>query len=59
MLILTRTAGQAIVIGENREIVLKVTAIAGRKVRLGIEADASIPVRRLDRKQWSQPEMGF
>lgn len=59
MLILTRTVGQGIVIGENREIVLKVTAIRGGKVRLGIEADASIPVRRLDRKQWSQPEMGF
>ena len=48
MLILTRTVGQGIVIGEHREIVLMVTAIRGGKVRLGIEADASISVRRVE-----------
>lgn len=48
MLVLMRRVGQAIVIGEQREIVLKVTAIAKGKVRLGIEADASISVRRIE-----------
>lgn len=59
MLILTRTAGQWIVIGKDREIVLKVTEVKGGKVRLGIEADASIPVRRLSRKQCSRPVVVF
>lgn len=48
MLTLTRTAGQGIVIGKDREIVLKVTAVGGGKVQLGIEADASIPVQRVE-----------
>lgn len=48
MLILTRRTGQVIVMGEHHEIVLKVTALSGGKVRLGIEADPSIPVRRVE-----------
>ena len=59
MLILTRTVGQGIVIGENREIVLKVTAIRGGKVRLGIEADASISVRRVEPETVPPTDHGF
>lgn len=48
MLVLTRKVGERIAIGENQEVVVTVVAIHGGRVRLGIEADASIPVHRIE-----------
>ena len=44
MLVLTRKANQAIVIGEDVEV--SVLAIVGDKVRIGIEAPRAVPVYR-------------
>jgi carbon storage regulator len=44
MLVLTRKPGEEILIGDN--IRLTVVRIDGGKVRLGIAAPASVPVRR-------------
>ena len=44
MLILTRKAGETITIGER--IRVRVLAVKGAQVRLGIEAPADIPVHR-------------
>jgi carbon storage regulator len=44
MLVLTRKAGQSIVIGEGIEVT--VLSVAGDKVRVGIEADKDIPIYR-------------
>ncbi|MDQ4072437.1 MAG: carbon storage regulator CsrA [Actinomycetota bacterium] len=44
MLVLTRKANQAIVIGEDVEV--SVLAVVGDKVRIGIDAPRSIPVYR-------------
>jgi carbon storage regulator len=44
MLVLTRKAGQSIVIGEGIEVT--VLSVAGEKVRLGIEADKDVPIYR-------------
>ncbi len=44
MLVLTRKAGQSIMIGD--EIEVSVLAIMGEKVRIGIEAPRSVPVFR-------------
>ncbi len=46
MLILTRSLGETIVIGDNIHIV--VTQINGNKVRLGIRAPKDISVHRLE-----------
>jgi carbon storage regulator len=46
MLVVTRLLDQKIIIGENSEIVLTVVDIQGNKVRLGIEADKSVPIFR-------------
>jgi carbon storage regulator len=52
MLILSRKNGESVVVGENDGVqrVLKVTVldIRGRKVRLGFEVDASVPVHRFE-----------
>lgn len=48
MLVLTRKVGERIVIGENQEVVVTVVAIHGGRVRLGFEADASIPIHRIE-----------
>jgi len=48
MLVLTRKVGERIAIGENQEVVVTVVAIHGGRVRLGFEADASIPVHRIE-----------
>lgn len=45
MLVLTRTIGQRLVIG-NGEIVLTVLEVRGNQVRLGVEAPKHIPVHR-------------
>ena len=44
MLVLTRKREQRIVIGDN--IVIKVLAIHGGRVRLGIEAPAEVSIKR-------------
>jgi carbon storage regulator len=44
MLVLTRKASQAIMIGEDVEV--SVLAVAGDKVRIGIEAPRAVPVYR-------------
>lgn len=44
MLVLTRKASQAIMIGENVEV--SVLAVSGDKVRIGIEAPRAVPVYR-------------
>lgn len=49
MPVLTRKIGERIVIGENLEIVLTVVATEGGRVKLGIQADPSIPVQRVKR----------
>jgi carbon storage regulator len=46
MLVLTRKLGEEIVIGD--EIVVKVVAVQGDRVRLGIAAPRSVPVDRLE-----------
>jgi carbon storage regulator len=52
MLVLTRKSQESVVIGGSNgfERILKVTVIAirGERVRLGIEADADVPVHRLE-----------
>jgi carbon storage regulator len=48
MLILTRKAGETILIGEN--ISITVVEIRGRQVRLGIDAPADILVLREEMK---------
>ena len=52
MLVLTRKSREAVVVGglEGSERMLKVTVleIRGGNVRLGFEADASVPVHRLE-----------
>ncbi len=47
MLVLTRKCGQCIRIGEA--ITIKVLAIQGGQVRIGIEAPREIPVHRTER----------
>lgn len=44
MLILTRKPGQAIRIGDD--LIIRVKAVRGRQVRLGIEAPREVPVYR-------------
>ena len=48
MLVLSRRVGEEIVIGNN--IRVKVVALQGGRVRLGIVADESIPVHRAEIK---------
>ena len=44
MLVLQRKIGQEIYLGDG--IIIKVLAINGRAIRLGIEAPLSVPIRR-------------
>ena len=46
MLVLTRRSNQSIMIGDNIEV--SVLSVMGDKVRLGIDAPASIPVFRTE-----------
>ena len=46
MLVLTRKVGEQIIIDGN--IRVKVLALKGRVIRLGIEAPAAIPVKRCE-----------
>ena len=58
MLVLTRKVGERIAIGENQEVVVTVVAIHGGRVRLGFEADASIPVHRIEPDKLTPTELG-
>ena len=58
MLVLTRKVGERIAIGENQEVVLTVVAIRGSRVRLGVEAETSIPVHRIERDKVTPTELG-
>ena len=58
MLVLTRKVGEKIAIGGKQEIVVTVVAIGGGRVRLGVEAEASIPVHRVvNRNECSRPSL--
>ena len=46
MLVLTREAGQSIVIGDDAKIRVKVLTNDGRHIRLGIEAPTEVIVNR-------------
>ena len=46
MLVLTRKVGDKVVIGQQSEIVVTVVSVQGGRIRLGINAESSIPVRR-------------
>ena len=46
MLVLSRKIGESIIIGEG--VVVKVLEVKGRYVRLGMEAPASVSIRRPD-----------
>jgi carbon storage regulator CsrA len=48
MLILTRKLNEEIVIGHNRDIIVKITRIDKDTVKLGITANAEIPVHRAE-----------
>ena len=56
MLVLTRTIGQRLVIG-NGEIILTVLEVRGNQVRLGIGAPKHIPVHREEIFQRIQREI--
>ena len=58
MLVLTRKVGERIAIGENQEVVVTVVAIHGGRVRLGFEADASIPIHRIEPDKLIPTELG-
>jgi carbon storage regulator len=56
MLVLTRSVGQQLVI--NGRVVVTVTEVRGRKVRLGVSAPSDVPVDRKevhDRRQALAP----
>jgi carbon storage regulator len=46
MLVLTRSKGERIVIGEDGDIVIHIVEVRGNQVRLGIEAPKDVPVHR-------------
>jgi carbon storage regulator CsrA len=53
MLVLTRRTGEQIVLPDH-SITITVVSVAGNKVRLGVEAPASVPVHR--REVWRQAD---
>lgn len=46
MLVLTRSAGERLVIGDNAEITLSILEIRGNQVRIGINAPRNVAVHR-------------
>jgi carbon storage regulator len=54
MLVLSRKPGQKVVIGEH--ITVTIVAVAGNKVRLGLEASDHIRVLRSELVCWSEPD---
>jgi carbon storage regulator len=63
VLVLSRHAGESVIIGDN-EVVVTVLAIRGDIVSLGIDADITIPIlrqelkERLDRERQDREEKG-
>lgn len=45
MLVLTRRTGEAIIIGQ-RDMVIKILAVKGNQVKVGIEVDRNVEVHR-------------
>ncbi len=58
MLIRTRKIEEAIYIGNNAEIKIRVLDVQGRTVRLGIDAPREIPVHREEIYERIQAEKG-
>jgi len=48
MLVLSRSPGQKIYIGKDKEIEIEVIEVRGKIVRLGFTAPTSIPIQRDD-----------
>lgn len=48
MLVLTRKMSEKIVIGTEQEICITVVSVQGGRVKLGIEADPTIPIQRAE-----------
>jgi carbon storage regulator len=46
MLVLTRSAGERLIIGENAEITFSILDISGNQVRIGINAPRNVAVHR-------------
>jgi carbon storage regulator len=46
MLVLTRKSDESIFIGEN--IVITVLSVQGGRIKLGIEAPADVPIKRVE-----------
>ena len=46
MLVLTRSAGERLIIGEDAEITLSILDIRGNQVRIGINAPRDVAVHR-------------
>jgi len=58
MLILSRRLGESITIGDKAEVKIMIVGTNGNQVRLGIEAEKSIPVHREEIFQKIQAEKG-
>jgi carbon storage regulator len=59
MLVLSRKRSECIIIGEGaNQVKIMVVSIQGDRVRLGIEADPSIPIHRLEVHRSIQRERG-
>jgi len=58
MLILSRKPGESITIGDQAEVKIMIVGTNGNQVRLGIEAEKSIPVHREEIFQKIQAEKG-
>lgn len=56
MLILTRKAGETIVINEN--IKVRVLSVKGNQIRLGVEAPEDVPVHRQEIHERIRAEAG-
>lgn len=49
MLVITRKAGQQVVIGEGAATInIIVISVDGNRIRLGIEAPREVPIKRLE-----------
>jgi carbon storage regulator len=55
-LLLTRKIGESFVIGENAEITITVLDIKNGRARIGIIADKSVPVNRMEVHEKIQSE---
>ena len=58
MLILSRKLGESITVGDKAEVKIMIVGTNGNQVKLGIEAEKSIPVHREEIFQKIQAEKG-